>query len=420
MLVILASAVFSIAGKSREVASRSVALHSLNESLRAATVVRAQATFAAYLAANDATYGTNSGADIKVAVTESRRNLTDLKTALAQSQPGGKLDAETAAAVAGFTSAADKTLSVATGKNPTASRALVGGRLVPTFDVLRDRLVLLRDSALTDVKQAGSLLGRLGGLASFVIAFVLPTVTVLVYRQITRRSRETVEIARSLALERGRTKRRQLLLARSLADLQAEFALVEAADEDSRAAALRRLGWEVDALETVVTGPGQLAFSDVSLATDLPSVTSSLRYVGIDVTLTVAEGAAWADPDALAAVVRNLVLEAESAGALRIEIESVAGDERVDVRISHNGAALSAAVSALVFDRAHDEDRSAVEEGSAPIRLLAAQDLVEAMGGSLAHLVEADRPTFIARLPRGGVLRVHTPVDLPARAVAPA
>ena len=418
MLVLLASAVFSIAARSREVASRSVALHSLNESLRAATVVRAQVTFAAYRAANDSTYGTDSRADIRVAAQEARRNLKELEATSSQAQHAGTLDAATNAALTRFTAAANRTLVVTAGRRPLAARLLVRDRLVPSFAVLRDGLVVQRDVALADVKHAGSLLGRLGGLASFVIAFVLPTVTVLVYRQITRRSRESVEIARLLALERGRSKRRRLLLARALAGLQAELARTEAAHGDARAAALRRLCWEVEALGTVISGTGQLGFGDVDLGAELEALASSLRDVGIDVAVTATDCAAWADPATLGAAVRNLVLEAECSGAQRIEIASFPSGEQAEIRIAHDGAPLTPALVAMVFEQTHDDERSAAEAGAAPIRLLAAQDLIEALGGWLAPDDGSGRPGYVLRLPRGGMLRAPSPVAVPAATVA--
>lgn len=409
VLVLLASAVFSIAGRSRDVASRSVALHSLNETLRAATVVRAQVTFAAYLAENDRRYGTDSRDDLRVATREARRNLNELEPTLSQTRFAGTLDDETRAALARFTAAADRALVVASSSQPAGARAVVSGRLVPSFVVLRDRIVSLRDDALHDVRKAGSLLGRLGGLASFVIAFVLPTIAVLVYRQVMRRSRESTELARSLALERGRSNRRRQLLARSLGELQAGLAHVEAAGEDARAPILRRLGWEVEALSTVITGAHRLAFADVELDGELVALAAELREAGIDVGVTAAEGVAWADPTVLGAALRNLVLEAQSAGARRIELEARAGGEHVEVTVAHDGAELTPALVSLVFERSHDDERTAVEAGAAPICLLAAQDLIEAIEGSLAPATGPGRPAYVARLPRARGLRTPDP-----------
>jgi len=404
MLVLLASAVFSIANRSREVASRSIALHSLNESLRAATVVRAQATFAAYLASNDRLYGTNSKAAIRVAVTEARRNVDDLRTSFAENGEATLVDPQTEAALRRFTAAADRTLAATESNRPARAPILVRDQLAPSFTVARDRLVVQRDAALSDVKHAGSLLGRLGGLASFVIAFVLPTVTVIVYRQITQRSRETVALARSLAVERGRARRQRQLLARALGEIQAEFAQASAAEGSARASGLRRLGWDIEALSIVLTGAPHLAFADVRVGSALDAVASSLHESGFDGTLATADGAVWADGAALTAAVRNLALEAESAGSRRTVLSAVERDTEVEIVVAHDGAALTPEVSALVFDRAHDDERSAVEAGAAPLRLLAALELIEAMGGTLSDRTGSSGPEFVVRLPRGDVL----------------
>jgi len=419
VLVLLASAVFSIAGRSREVASRSVALHSLNESLRAATVVRAQVTFAAYLAENDSAFGTDSRTDIRVAVREAQQNLTELEGTLSQAQPTDTPDPKTQAALARFSTVAHRTLAAAESNHPAGARRLAREQLVPSFVVLRDRLVIRRDDALGDVKRAGSLLGRLGGLASFVIAFVLPTLAVLVYRQIMRRSRESIELARSLAVERGRAKRRQHLLAQSLARLEGEIVNIEATDGDARAPLLRRLGWEVDAVGTVIAGTRKLAFSNVDLFEQLTALAATLRDAGLEVGVTSADGTAWTDPAVLGAAVRNLVLEAENAGARRIELGSSTNADRVEITVAHDGAALAPDLASLVFDRAHEDERTAVEAGAAPIRLLAAQNLIEAMGGSLAPVVFLGRPAYVAHLPRATDRVDIGPIDAKTAAPAP-
>jgi len=346
-----------------------------------------------------------------VAAQEARRNLKELEATFAQAQPAGTLDQETRAALTRFAAASDRTLALTASGRPAGARALVRGRLVPSFVVLRDSLVSLRDDALSDVRQAGSLLGRLGGLASFVIAFVLPTVAVLVYRQVMRRSRESTELARSLALERGRSKRRQQLLAQSLTELQAAIAYVEEGDVGARAPMLRRLGWDVEALSAVMVGARKLTFDEVELGPGLAVVAAGLQEAGIDVRVTATQGAAWADPAVLGAAIRCLVLEAQDAGARRIELEAApVGGEYVEITVGHDGAELTPALASLVFERSGDGERTAVEAGAAPIRLLAAQDLIETMGGSLAHVTGTGRPAYVARLPLAGEQAVLDPV----------
>jgi hypothetical protein len=417
VLVLLASAVFSIAGRSREVARRSVELHSLNESIRAATVVRAQVTFAAYLATNDASNGTDSHLEIGVATREARRNLTDLETTFDTVPSDETLDQETRTALARFTHAAGRTLEVTASSRPAGARLLVRDRLVPSFAVLRDRLVSRRDKALADVKHAGSLLGRLGGLASFVIAFVLPTVAVLVYRQITRRSRESIELATALARERGRGKRRQRLLAQTLARLHGELAGVEAVSTETRLAVVRRIGWHLEALLTVTAGTRQLAFAEVSLADELAALGDALPETGVDVHVTTAEGALWTDPAVLGTAVRNLVLEAQAAGAQRIDLAASVSGDHVEIRVAHDGAELAPVLAELVFDRKHDAERAAVEAGAAPIRLLAAQELIESLGGSLIPVSVSGRPAFVIRFP-GAAERHERPPAVEAVASA--
>jgi len=419
VFILLASAVFTIAGRSRDVANRSVELHSLNEALRAATVVRAQATFAAYLASTDESFGTNSRAAIKVSITEANQNLAVLLAAQRASGSDGVIDSETGGALTRFRRAAARTLAATNDGRPTEARRLVRVSLIPTFSDLRVKLESRRDQALTDVKQAGSLLGRLGGLASFVITFVLPTIAVLVYRQLTRQSREATELAATLARERGRSARLQRLLGGALEDLRTDVA---ALDEEGQppGPAVSKLSWDVDALATVVSGARELTFAEVRLEDELAAVASSLQDAGIDVEAGTCSGTAWTDQSVLAAATRCLVLEARATGAQRIRLDASALEDHIDVRVSHDGALLTPGVAVLLFDRSRDYERAAVEAGAAPVRLLAAQMLLEALGGSLAETDDSTGPCFIARLPQAATSRRDADAPQPQVAVVPA
>jgi hypothetical protein len=154
-----------------------------------------------------------------------------------------------------------------------------------------------------------------------------------------------------------------------------------------------------------------LAFADVRVGSALDAVASSLQESGFDGTLATADGAVWADGAALTAAVRSLALEAESAGSRRTVLSAVETDTDVEIVVAHDGAALTPEVSALVFDRAHDDERSAVEAGAAPLRLLAALELIEAMGGTLSHRTGSGGPEYVVRLPRGGALHVTPSAD---------
>lgn len=191
------------------------------------------------------------------------------------------------------------------------------------------------------------------------------------------------------------------------------------AEGSVRAPTLHRLGWEIEALSTVLTGAPNLAFEDLPVHSTLDAVATSLHEAGLQVRVVASgDGAVWADGEALDAAVRQLALEAEDAGSRRVDLAASETDSDVEIVVAYDGAPLSPAVSALVFDRANDDERSAVEAGAAPLRLLAALDLIEAMGGTLVYRTGSGGPEYAITLPRAGVLRVVPAAGtLPAPAV---
>ena len=77
-LLLLIGLVFSIANGSRQITTNATALHHADETLRAATVTRAQVGLAVHLAAVDQTFGTHSGEAIALSVSEVETALDDM------------------------------------------------------------------------------------------------------------------------------------------------------------------------------------------------------------------------------------------------------------------------------------------------------------------------------------------------------
>lgn len=413
VLVVLASSVFSIASRSRSVARGSVVLHSLNEGLRAATVARAQIVFAAYLAESDAAYGTRSRGAIGVALGEARAGLTDLSVAVA-ALPEGTLDPISSAAVTDFTDLAGETVSLVEAGKASDARVLVRDGLVPAFAEARDRIVDRRDQALEDVTGVGRLLGRLGNLASFVITFLLPSVAVLVYRQLRKRSRHSVELAVELARERGQAERRDRSVLQQLDALRLELDAVAGLPVDRQAPTARRVAVTAGSLASVALGPEQLAFGRVELVSALHGAVRELRLAGIAIDLRGAEGAAWTDAEALRSALLALVVDAHERGATEILVDAVDADGHATIAIAHDGARLPAAERDALFVRATPEQRIAVEACEAPVRLLAALQATEAAGGTLTPVDGTLRSGYALRFPRADAIDVDGAAASPA------
>ncbi|MBT8239755.1 MAG: hypothetical protein KJN63_00845, partial [Acidimicrobiia bacterium] len=196
-LFVLVASAFSVAAESRVVATKSNQLHACDEILRSAITVRSQLGSAVNFAQLDRSQNTDSSQIIDVAIADARRSMSDMDATsycVAESGDGSVVTdfAASATQVAAL-------LSSGSDADLAEARTLLVGRLDSEYGTLISALILQREILVRSLTEADETLGQLGALATFIIAFFVPTVAMLVYRQITRRQRETIELARLLS-----------------------------------------------------------------------------------------------------------------------------------------------------------------------------------------------------------------------------
>ena len=89
MLLVL-GLVFSVAYGSKQITTNAAALHDADESLRAATVIRAQLALSMHMASTDREFGTNSVAARETSLVEADLALQDFATGLNEHPRSGR------------------------------------------------------------------------------------------------------------------------------------------------------------------------------------------------------------------------------------------------------------------------------------------------------------------------------------------
>jgi len=130
----------------------------------------------------------HSGPSIKTASREARTGLADLDTSVDSLPRGRELGHASRQLDLRFTESARHALALIAANRPPPRSGRYATASCRICELPRPPRGS-QDDSLSRVEEAGTLLGRLGGLASFVIAFVLPTGRCWFYRQITRQSR---------------------------------------------------------------------------------------------------------------------------------------------------------------------------------------------------------------------------------------
>lgn len=406
VVALVAASIFSIQHRSRQVVGHAGALHSLDETLRSITVARSQVAFGAYLASVDARYGTDSSDVIAGALADARGGVADALTA---DEAAGPAAASSHALIDELSAQAQRAIALVEAGRPAAARRATES-LDAIFARARTDLVARRDRALEVIAADDDRLWRLGALASFIAAFVVPCGIVFVYLALTRRSRAVVEAQIAHDRERAQAERRREGTEAAIRGLRA--AIMEAT-RSGTPVPMAPLD-DLTALLRAADGTGSLTFEVVPLAPLLEEVAVMPGAEALAISVRAADETAWADREALRHVVTDLVLDARASGARRVTLVAGAHADHAQISVLHDGAPLPPAVAASL---AGSRSGLLETEGDGPrpsTRLLAAAAVAAGMGGDL-HATNEPAPATMVRIPRAGV-----PVPAGPAPVAPA
>ncbi|MFV1963170.1 MAG: hypothetical protein ACC658_15210, partial [Acidimicrobiia bacterium] len=209
VLLMLVGLVFAIAYGSQQITSDATDLHTADEVLRSATVARAQLAIAVYAGAVDREFGSNSSEAIDQSIDEAESAFIDLNKGM-EALSGEDFDVGTniATAVEQFATTGSAVIAMTRSDQSAEAQRLASSDLDAEFQVLVEELVVLRDTLAESVASSDVLLGRIGDVARFLVAFLLPASIIFLYRGLIRRQ------ARQSALETRLEAAREVSTAR--------------------------------------------------------------------------------------------------------------------------------------------------------------------------------------------------------------
>jgi hypothetical protein len=409
---LVAASIFTIQQSSREVVGHAASLHSVDETLRAVTVTRSQVAFAAFLASVDERFRTDSSLVIDGTITDARRGIGDARTTIDSAAAGSPLATpQVRELVRAFTARAESIVSLVEAGRPAGARRATE-RLDTAFEELRGDLVTRRDRALTQIVADDDRLWRVGALASFVAAFIVPCGIVFVYMALTRRSRAGVEAEIARERERAVRERRREGTEAALRDLRG--AIMES--RRSGAPVPMSVLDDLTGLLAACDGSASRRFEAVPMAALLEDVVDMDGLAGTEVAHRAGDEAAWADRDALRHVVVNLVTEARASGARRVTLQSSLVDDQVQLAVMHDGAPLPREIARVLGGAPADPSPDARRPST---RILAVVAVAESIDAALRSVSEPG-PALVLRIASAGspVSPGRRPVPVPAPAHA--
>lgn len=258
-----------------------------------------------------------------------------------------------------------------------ASGAVVAAVLPASgWAVVAAQLILLLAAAVALMAGASTLQWRVQGQDRY--AYDLRTVL--------ERLRSDVEAERAELEERLHDLRNAVAAMRTADSTLRRFD--GRLDESTRVALADALTSELSRLQTLIEPGRRARMQDFCLAATLAPVLATERTLGSKVEVALEPAAVHGDPDGLAQVVRNLLVNARlyAPGApVRLAAERIA--DRVILHVADQGPGVPESERATIFGRGYRGSTSEGTGGSG-LGLFVAARLMAEMGGSL-HLADS-------------------------------
>ena len=421
LLLVVISLIFAVAYGSQRITAGATSLHDADESLRSATVARAQLAMAGHMAAVDEETGSSSVQFIAFSIAEAEQALAELDEGLALLEAGDLLGPEEMAAADNFRQvSADAIAHITSGREDVRS---VQDPLQDSFDALVEELLDVRNMLFSTVASSDQLLGQVGNVARFFVAFLVPGAVILIYRELSKRQQRQSELETRLEAERQLNLAQEQFIANASHELRTPLTSIMGmsmmlAEEDEvrdspRIAELVRyivgeseeLARMVEDLLTVArldAGALTYSFEDFSVAEELRDMTGSLTRNGVAVGVTAGDAVIRADRLRFRQVVRNLLSNARKYGGTNIRVEGRIDGRTYLCSVIDDGTGVPEELVPRLFQRFIHQGQETASKESVGLGLSIVHSLAMGMGGSITYDRLKGETHFSLRLPLEG------------------
>ena len=422
-LLLVVGVVFSVAYGSERITGAAVEQQQAAESLRSATVVRAQVAIAVLLGSieEDSNPQMITTEAREVAVREAGIALVELGNGVDALGAGGRVDdSEIPAYTDELVAVASDTLAHLGNREFTAARIMSNEQLDAAYSRLAAAFIALRDDLSAEINTADTLLGRIGNLARFLVAFFIPAAVIIVYREMVIRRHKQLELEHRLEAERQMARAREEFVANASHELRTPLtgitgmAMILEEDLTTSGSDLSRelvdvIIREASDLERIVedlltsarldAGALHFSFDDVNVAVEVEEVAAGVMRSGADIDTSCRPALVRADRTRLRQIVRNLLSNAMKYGGPNIRVEGTAAGRSYVLVVADDGDGLPEPVHRHLFERFVHREGDTARTDSVGLGLAIVHALVVGMGGAISYEHDGRESRFTIRLP---------------------
>jgi signal transduction histidine kinase len=420
-IVLVFALVFSISFGGRGVATHATALHNADEALRAATVARSQAGMATHLAALELEFEFDASDQIVQALRDTRQAIGDLEYSLAAMvEATGRVDAGIESSAATFRATILGIVDAVESGRIDDARELATMSLDRDFRSLTGAVVVERDYRASEVASADALMGRIGDVSRFLVAFLVPTGAIVIYRSVARRQQRQRDLEVRLETEKELGKARDEFVANASHELRTPLTsilgLAHLLEEDGEVlgspAAIEMTGMIIseandlarmvdDLLTTARLDAGALhyQFENLNILEEVAEVVGPIRKAGVEIGVSCAPALVRSDRLRLRQVIRNLLSNARKYGGARIQVVGHLVSGWYEVRVEDDGEGIPDELRDRLFQRFLHQGDMPLVLGSVGLGLSIVRALAEGMGGAVWYERREGWSSFVVRVP---------------------
>jgi signal transduction histidine kinase len=418
-LLLILGLVFSIAHGTQQITTRATDLHNADESLRAATVVRAQVGLAVHLTTIDDVFGTNSEDAIALSVSEARTALDDLNSGIDRLESDGSANADSAVSLARAFAEGTEEVFVAIDDRAAATARELSETHNQDFQVLLADLEGVRDALAASVNASDDFLGRIGTVTRFLVAFLVPAAVIFIYRELLLKQHRQTELEGRLESERRLNRAREEFIANAshelrtpltgitgLAQILAEDPVI--AESENAAELLHLIISESSDLARMVedllttarldAGALHFDFDDIAIREVVREVVEPLIRSGAKIDWDCEPAYIRADGLRTRQVLRNLLSNAQKYGGAHIQVVGRVDGRTYCCDVIDDGDGVPESMAERIFERFVHRGRTGVND-SVGLGLAIVHALAQGMGGSVTYGRVGQRTVFTVRLP---------------------
>jgi signal transduction histidine kinase len=431
-LLVVSAIVFSVSAGTRGLTAHAEAVHIADETLRVATVARAQVAMANHFASIERELAVNVEEQLDTSAKQAREALELMRSGVDQLRAsGGDVSNELSGAFQEFDELSAEVLHLLESGDSAAANAIVATEIEAPYATAFTLLQQERDRQLAEVANSDQAMARLGDVAQVLLALLIPGGMILIYRELTLRMHRQAELKMRLEAERAVGKVREDFVANASHELRTPLTIVYGMaqvieDHPEATEGVRELATTItneaedlyrmveDLLTTSQLDADALKYviEDVETTNELKEVVAPMMRKG-GVIETEAEGAIVAvDRMRQRQVLRNLISNARKYGGPELRVAGEVNGDMYEWIVADNGQGIPEEIKDRLFQRFVHRGSLVTAPGGVGIGLSIVRALVEGMGGTIGYTREDGWTQFRVCVPLAESHEVTVPMPV--------